>query len=197
VDYITKTDLILPFKEIWMVSNGGRNPKMNNHIPKPPKEGPKNQLFAYDFRNGHKSDGKELEDYDVFGKKVIAPGDGIISQVINGSIDIPPGEFDRFVGVGNCVIIDHKNGEWSVLAHFKHNSIKVKPGQKIKQGDLLGLCGNTGNTSEPHVHFHLQDNAMLHRATGIPAQFRKINVNGEIRENYEPTRFEKVSNIIK
>lgn len=193
MDYKTKTNLILPFKGVWVVGNGGRDPSTNNHI-RPEDQGPKNQLFAYDFKNKHKGDGKNLEDYEVFGKEVLAPGDGEIVQVINGAIDILPGERDRYVGVGNAVIIDHGNGEWSVLCHFKHNSIKVRVGEKIKQGDALGLCGNTGNTSEPHVHYHLQDNALLYRANGLPAQFAEIIVEGEEKINYEPIRGEEVSN---
>src|SRR3989344_4980374 len=106
MDYKTKTDLILPFNGIWMVSNGGRDSDTNNHRANPPEKGPKNQLYAYDFRNGHKDKGNKLEDYEVFGKDVIAPGKGRIVQVINGAIDILPGESDRFNGVGNTIVID-------------------------------------------------------------------------------------------
>lgn len=192
-DYKTKTDLILPFKNEWIVGNGGRNPETNNHI-KPDGTGPKSQSFAYDFKKSHSGDGKNLEDYEAFEQEVIVPGGGIIAQVINGSFDLPPGERDRNVGVGNAVIIDHQNGEWSMLAHFKHGSIKVTVGDKVKQGDLLGLCGNTGNTSEPHIHYHLQDNAHMYAAKGLPALFRRILVNGAIVENAEPIRNQTVSN---
>jgi murein DD-endopeptidase MepM/ murein hydrolase activator NlpD len=135
-----------------------------------------------------------LEDYNVFGKEVLAPGDGTISQVIDGSIDVLPGEKDRSVGVGNAIIIDHLNGEYSLLCHFKHSSIKVKVGDEVKQGDIIGLCGNTGNTSQPHVHFNLQDNSLMHKAKALPAQFKEIIVNGETKENFEPIKGDKVSN---
>ncbi|HEX7041659.1 MAG TPA: M23 family metallopeptidase [Patescibacteria group bacterium] len=192
MDYQTKTDLILPFQGTWTVTNGGRDASTNSHNR---DNGPENQLFAYDFRNGHVGDGKKLGDYQVFGKEVLAPGGGTVIQVINGSIDVQPGERDRSVGVGNAIIIDHHNGEYSLLCHFKHNSIKVNVGDEVKQGDVIGLCGNTGNTSEPHIHFNLQDNALMHIAKALPAQFRKILVNGEIKENYEPIREDKVTNL--
>ena len=194
MDYQTKTNLILPFNSVWLVSNGGRIPETNNHI-RPADQGPQNQLYAYDFRM--ESSGKEtkLEEFEVYGKEVLAPGDGRIIQVINGSIDILPGERDRSVGVGNAIIIDHQNGEYSLLCHFKHDSIKVKVNDTVKQGYVVGLCGNTGNTQQPHVHFNLQDGPLMHTAQALPAQFAKILVNGELKENYEPIRGEKVSNL--
>ena len=192
MDYQTKTKLILPFKGIWLVGNGGRDPSTNNHIR--PDAG-QNQIYAYDFKRGHKGEGKKLDDYEVFGEQVIAPANGIIIQVIDGSIDVLPGERDRSVGVGNAIIIDHQNGEYSLLCHFKHNSIKVKVGDKVSQGDLLGLCGNTGNTSEPHIHFNLQDGPLMHKANALPAQFAKILVDGKEKINYEPIRSQYVTNI--
>lgn len=194
MDYQTKTKLILPFKGTWMVSNGGRTPETNNHI-RPTDKGPQNQLYAYDFRMNNTGHEKALEDFPVFGKEVITPGDGSIIQVINGAIDVMLGERDRSIGVGNAVMINHQNGEYSLLCHFKHNSIRVKVGDKVKREDLLGLCGNTGNTSQPHIHFHLQDNPRLHLGKALPAQFRKIMVDGKIKENYEPIRGQYVANI--
>ncbi|MCL4366296.1 M23 family metallopeptidase [Patescibacteria group bacterium] len=193
MDYQTKTNLILPFNGTLTVTNGGRTTETNNHF-RPPDQGPQNQLYAYDFRNEHTGTGEKLEDYEVFGKDVIAPGTGTVIQVINGSIDVDPGERDRSVGVGNAIIIDHHNGEYSLLCHFKQDSIKVKVGDEVQQGDVIGLCGNTGNTSQPHIHFNLQDGPLMHIAKALPAQFKKIKVNGELKENYEPVKGEKVSN---
>lgn len=189
MDYQTKTSLILPFKGIWTVGNGGRNPKLNNHHKS------RSQRYAYDFRGSHKGNGKKLEDYEAFGADVIAPAGGVVCQIINGAIDIQLRERDTFMYPGNMIVIDHKNGEWSVICHFKQDSIKVRLGDKIKQGDLLGFCGNTGNTSEPHIHYHLQDNPLMIRATGLPANFEKILVNGELKENFEPERGQKVANL--
>ena len=193
MDYQTKTKLTLPFKGTWLVSNGGRTPETNNHI-RPADKGPQNQLYAYDFRIQNTGKEKILEDYPVFGKEVLAPGDGTIIQVINGAIDVKIGERDRSVGVGNAVIIDHQNGEYSLLCHFKHDSIIIKVGDKVKRGHLLGLCGNTGNTMQPHIHFNLQDGPLMHTAKALPAQFKKIVVDGETEINYEPIRGQFVSN---
>ena len=193
VDYKTKTNLALPFKGTWLVSNGGRTPETNSHV-RPAEQGPQNQLYAYDFRM--ESTGKEtkLEEFKVYGKEVLAPADGAIIQIINGSVDVLPGERDRSVGVGNAIIIDHQNGEYSLLCHFKYNSIKVEVGDMVKQGMVIGLCGNTGNTFQPHIHFNLQDDPLMHKANALPAQFRRILVANKEKLNYEPVRGEKVSN---
>lgn len=193
MEYKTKTSLILPFKGIWLVSNGGRTKETNNHN-RPPDMGPQNQLYAYDFRMDNDGKEKKLIDFPVFGKEVLAPGSGIVVQIINGSIDIEIGERDRSVGVGNAVIIDHRNGEYSLLCHFKHNSIKVKVGDKVTQGDVLGLCGNTGNTTQPHIHFNLQDGPYMHKSQALPAQFAKIIVDGQEKICFEPIRGQYVSN---
>ena len=189
----TKTPLILPFEGEWFVSNGGKDPKTNSHI-RPPDQGPQNQLYAYDFRFENTGQEKTLQDYQAYGKQVISPGTGIITQVIDGSIDVQVGERDRSVGVGNAIIIDHQNGEYSLLCHFKHRSINVKPGDNVNQGQELGLCGNTGNTTQPHIHFNLQDSPLMHKSKALPAAFTKINVDGEEKINYEPNGGQHVSN---
>lgn len=195
VDYKTKTKLILPFKGVWVVGNGGRSPKTNNHQD-PDGGGPKDQKFAYDFISVHvKNEGKNLEDYEAFGAEVICLGNGIISEVLNSRADVLIGETDENVVTGNMILIDHKKGEWSLICHLKQNSIKVKIGDRVKQGDVIGLCGNSGNTTEPHVHYQLQDGPFIHKATGLPAQFARIIVNGEEKKNYEPIRGEEVSNL--
>ena len=193
MNYQTKTNLILPFKGILIVSNGGRTAETNNHF-RPAESGPQNQLYAYDFRTENTGREKTLEDYEVFSKEVLAPADGIIAQVINGAIDVLPGERDRSVGVGNTIIIDHQNGEYSLLCHFKHKSITVKVGDIVKQGVVIGLCGNTGNTSQPHIYFNLQDGPLMHKAKALPAQFVKIIVDGVEKTRYEPIRRQKVYN---
>jgi hypothetical protein len=194
MDYKTKTSLILPFHGTWLVSNGGQTPETNSHI-RPAESSPQNQLYAYDFRMESTGQETTLDEFIVFGKEVLAPASGIVVQVIDGSIDVLPGERDRSVGVGNAVILDHQNGEFSLLCHFKFNSITVHAGDKVKQGDVIGLCGNTGNSTQPHIHFNLQDGPRMHLALALPAQFKNILVDGVEKTDYEPIRGQMVSNI--
>ena len=59
-------------------------------------------------------------------------------------------------GYGNYVIIDHGNGYRTLYAHMLNNSIVVKPGQKVSQGQKLGIMGSTGRSTGPHLHFEIK-----------------------------------------
>lgn len=78
--------------------------------------------------------------------------------------------------LGNHVIIDHGNGEFSVYAHLKHGSPQVKQGQMVMAGETIGALGSSGNSTEPHLHFQMCDNADLNRCRSVPVQFRSINL---------------------
>ena len=82
-----------------------------------------------------------------------------------------------------------------MFAHLKEKSIRVKKGQIVKQGDVLGQCGNSGNSTEPHLHLSLQNVENMNIATGAQLFFEKIKVNGEIKEDYLPVKGEKIKNI--
>ncbi|MNY29039.1 hypothetical protein D3C86_1630580 [compost metagenome] len=63
----------------------------------------------------------------------------------------------------------------------------------VKRGQLLGLCGNSGNSSEAHLHFHIQDQEDFTMATGIKCYFDKLKVNGADKTEYSPVKGDKVS----
>ena len=78
------------------------------------------------------------------------------------------------------------------FAHFKQHSIIVKQGQKVKSGELLGQCGNSGNSTEPHLHFHLQNVEDMTIAVGAKCYFEKILVNGNLKSDYSPIKGDKL-----
>jgi murein DD-endopeptidase MepM/ murein hydrolase activator NlpD len=81
---------------------------------------------------------------------------------------------------GNHVVLDHGNGEFSLLAHLQKGSLRVKAGDTVKAGQPLGLCGNSGNTSEPHLHIHLQTGPEFPGATeGLPMAFTDFLADGK------------------
>ena len=90
---------------------------------------------------------------------------------------------------GNHVVLDLGNGEYTLLAHLQHGSLRVRAGDHVKAGQPLGLCGNSGNTSEPHVHMHLQDRPKLFGdAVGLPLEFEDYQADGTAVTRGVPTQ---------
>ena len=191
-----KTKLSLPFRGKWLVFWGGDTKELNLHHDAP------NQRFAFDFLgvdekgNTRKGDAQINEDYSAFGREVLAPADGVVTDVINGVRDNIPGSMNPYSALGNAVFIQHREHEVSVLAHLKLGSIKVKVGDTVKKGQIIGLCGNSGNSSEPHLHYHLQNTPIIQNGTGIKCYFEKVIVTDdskkEPRMNYSPVKGEIV-----
>ena len=181
----------LPFEGEWFVFWGGRELKQNYHAAN------RNQRFAYDFvmhRDGksHQGDGLALGDYYCWGQPLLSPADAVVVEAVDGLPDQPIGSMDRKHPAGNHLILDLGNGEYALLAHFQQNSLRVKAGDAVKKGETLGLCGNSGNTSEPHLHFHLQTGKGFGEGDGLPAQFQHYQANGQPVPRGEPMRGQTV-----
>lgn len=194
-----KTPVYLPFnpREKWYVFWGGTTEAQNYH------NGTPQQKYAFDFlikdENGRSfvGDGKQNIDYFAYGKQIFAAADGEVVEVVDGVTENAPGETNPFNATGNTIVIKVGEGEYLTYAHFKTYTIKVKAGEKVKKGQLLGLCGNSGNSTEPHLHFQMQNTAMMSQGTGIKIRFAKImlydNKGPQIMQDYSPVKGEKVS----
>jgi len=192
-----QTNLDLPFKGQWLVFWGGDTKELNQHYDTP------NQRFAFDFLGAddegktRKGDGLANENYFAFGREILAPADGIVTDVINGVRDNVPGSMNPYSALGNVVFIEHREYEVSVLAHLKLDSIKVKVGDKVKRGQIIGLCGNSGNSSEPHLHYHLQNTPIIQDGTGTKCNFQNVTLikdgKKEPKTNYSPTKGEIIT----
>lgn len=173
----TKTVFDFPFQDQWFVFWGGMNSLVNYHYEF------ENQRYAYDFliRNDYSTyegDPTLNESYFAFGKEYLAPADGIVVKVENGVKDNNPvGKMNREQPFGNYVILDHGNKEFSYLVHFKYQTVVVEEGDKVKKGDLLGLVGNSGNSSEPHIHFHVADSP-------DPMTSKSINITFDRKDKF-------------
>ncbi|MDY0324258.1 MAG: M23 family metallopeptidase [Candidatus Carbobacillus sp.] len=173
-----------PLAGTWTVVNGGPDPDTSHSWELI------GQRFAYDFfitderGKSHRDDGRRLEDYYAFGAPVLAPADGVVVKAKDGRRDYPrPGEFDPLVWslVGNYVVIQHEGGEYSLLAHLRHGSVRVKRGERVKRGQVVGEVGNSGNSSEPHLHFQVQDSPHFLLAASLPvrlSKYRRLVSNG-------------------
>jgi hypothetical protein len=128
----------------------------------------------------HRNDGNRNEDWFGFGTPIYAPGDGVVVKAAGDRADGSQGKrapLDRdavmkdiTLLMGNFAIVDHGNGEYSLLAHLKNGSMAVKVGDRVKQGQKIGEMGCSGDAMFPHLHYQLQRDAYL--GDGLPAYFR-------------------------
>ncbi|MEY2465628.1 MAG: hypothetical protein QOD03_149 [Verrucomicrobiota bacterium] len=103
---------------------------------------------------------------------------------VGGTVESTVDEFpDNLLGVkdtkhpaGNHVVIKMADNRFVFLAHFQKGSIKIKPGDRVKVGQELGKCGNSGNSDGPHIHMHVQDTSTLNQGFGQNMIFTNINV---------------------
>lgn len=186
--------LLLPFKGSWTVVWGGTTREQNYHVDVPA------QRYAFDFvvtdpgGRSFKNAGTSNEDYHAFGKEIIAPCDADVVMVVDGIPDNIPGKMNTVFVTGNTVILKTVHNEYLLFAHFKKHSIAVREGQEVKKGTPLGLCGNSGNSSEPHLHFHIQDGIDLGSSMGVACYFENLKVNGSIKKDHAPVKGEKIEN---
>lgn len=168
----TQNEYAFPFKGDWFVFWGGNNALINYHYEY------ESQRYAYDFiqrKDGHSYSGDPLknESYYAFGQPLYAPLDGkVVSVVSNIPDNTPVGKMNPEVPAGNEVIIEHTNGEYSIIGHMKKGSALVKVGDTVKTGDQLGLVGNSGNSSEAHLHYQVSDGADLFTSKAIPIKWK-------------------------
>jgi len=96
------------------------------------------------------------EDFFCYNKPVISPADGVIVDIIDHIDDNEPGKVNTIQNWGNTIIIKHLDFLYSQLSHIKPGTFKVKKGDFVRQGEVLALCGNSGRSPEPHLHFQVQ-----------------------------------------
>ena len=176
-----QTELLLPFTGVWIVSAGGEireGTSLQNLI---------HQTYSFEFSGvnaaglRYKNDGKANEDYFGYAREITAPAGGTVVEVIDGIRDNAPGLRNPYALIGNAIVIQHSNREYSVLAFLKQGSIRVKVGDRISRGQVLAQCGNSGNAAEPLLHYHLQDSPYLQTAKGMKFYFERamVSTNGK------------------
>ncbi len=187
------TPMSLPFKGEWFTFWGGDTKAQNYHVVS------KTQKDAFDFLvldkkgKSYERSGTRNEDYYAFGKPIYAVCDALVYKVITGVEDNRPGITNPFQMLGNSVILKTDNEEYIVYAHFEKETIKVKEGDYVKRDQYLGNCGNSGNSTEAHLHFHIQDGPNIMGAVGVKCFFDRLYVNGTLEEDYSPVKGDKIS----
>ena len=100
--------------------------------------------------------GQALGDYYCFNKPVLAAADGVVEEVVQNVPDNAIGEVNLRQNWGNTVVLRHAPGVYSQLSHLRAHSVRVRPGDAVRRGDVLAACGSSGRSPEPHLHFQVQ-----------------------------------------
>lgn len=176
----------LPLDGPILVGWGGDGLSGNYHVRYP------DQRWAYDLlvakdRQTHSGDGTKYEEYYCYGLPVLSPADGEVMAVLDGMRDTPLGAAGVVTPAGgNQVVIRVAPRQFLFLCHLQRGSIQVREKEQVTRGQELAMVGNSGNTSEPHLHIHLQDSADLHLGEGIPLYFYNYRVDGKVIERGMP-----------
>lgn len=161
-------DIAAPFSAgTYLVAHGGSTETVNAHLHTLDQSVERfrpwrGQSLALDIIRitsfGWRSDGWRPKDparYVTFGTPLLAPCAGTVAVAVDGLPDMPVPEMDREHLPGNFVVIDC-GGFAVALAHLRQGSVVVEEGDQVQVGDPLGEMGNSGNSSEPHLHIHAQ-----------------------------------------
>ena len=171
-----------PFNDEWFVYWGGDNELFNYHYPI------ETQRYAYDFIKINKDsgmsyfeDGMRCKHYYAYNTPVYAPLNGVVVDIENNIKDNRIGQTNQRQPLGNYVMIKHSTNEFSLIGHLKQHSIKVNIGDEITDNVMIGLCGNSGNSSEPHIHFQVSNQPSLLEGQSLKVNFEnnRTPIKGE------------------
>jgi hypothetical protein len=176
-DYSNPVELAFPLKGgNFYMAHGGTNELINHHCSVSA------QKYAIDvlrlnqlgFR-ANKWFPKELGDFYIFGSTIYSPCDGSVIESFDQCEDLQPMVMNAEYPAGNYLAINKSGSEIIIiLAHLMKSSLLVKKGDVVKKGQPIAKVGNTGNTSEPHLHIHAVLNHtgdFLFTAEGVPITF--------------------------
>ncbi len=145
------------------------------------------QRFAIDWEQLdeqgriYAGDPKNPLSYVIYGQPAYAVADARVAAVVDGLPDWPPGSFPPNLPIeqadGNHVILDLGDGRYALYAHLKARSIPVRVGERVRRGQELGRVGTSGNSSEPHLHFHVTDGPSALASNGVPYRLSRFSTS--------------------
>ena len=144
------------------------------------------QRFAIDWEridDSHRLVRGDLRDprsYVIYGEPVLAVAEGVVAAARDGLPDQVPGALPSGIGMeevdGNFVVLDLGNDVFVLYAHLRPGSLRVRVGERVRRGQVLGAVGNTGNSQAPHLHLHVMDGRSPLAADGLPYVFDDFTV---------------------
>lgn len=131
----------------------------------------------------YSGDSKDNKSYRAYGAEIHAVADGVVTQIKDSIQQNVPGD-TRAVPMtletigGNHVIVEIADGVFAFYAHMQPGSLRVKSGDHVRRGQVLGLVGNSGNSTEPHLHFQLCNASSELGSEGLPYAFSSFELQG-------------------
>jgi murein DD-endopeptidase MepM/ murein hydrolase activator NlpD len=178
----------------WLTANGPANESGHRRALIPVAGAPSiAQRFAIDYvrvlddNKTFSGDQLKNESYPAEGVDALAVANGTVVAVKDSIPENVPGINSRAVPItletvgGNHVIIDIGGGKYAFYAHLKPGSIRVKRGDRVTRGQVVGLVGNSGNSTEPHLHFHISDGNSPLGSEGVPYRQEAFEIVGRCR----------------
>ena len=165
----------------WMAANGpGRESQHRRALVATEGSARIAQRFAIDWVQMYpaggtfQGDAKDNKSYRAYGAEVLAVANGSVVATKDGIPENIPGPTSRAVPItsetvgGNHIVLDIGGGRYAFYAHLQPGSLKVKVGDRVTRGQVIGLVGNAGNSTEPHLHFHISDGVSPLGSEGLP-----------------------------
>jgi hypothetical protein len=159
------------------------------------------QRFAIDWErlNGeHRlfvGDPKDVKNYFAYGQEVLAVADAAVVRAVDRFGDQVPGPLPPSIPLqeadGNHIILDLGNGRFALYAHLQPGSIRVHVGDRVRRGQILARVGNTGNTTAPHLHFHVMSATLSLASNGLPYVIDTFDLVGRVRSTPEFDKAER------
>jgi hypothetical protein len=136
-----------------------------------------------------RTDGKKSEDWLCYGVAILAVAPGTVVEVMRDLPNEPPGVAPADLNLahiaGNHVTLDLGGGRFAMYAHLAPQSVTVHVGDHVKAGDMLGLLGNSGNTTGPHLHFQISDRPSTIDTTSLPFVFQNMLLQSRTSANLD------------
>jgi hypothetical protein len=145
---------------------------------------------------------RALARYASFGQPLLSPTEGVVMACTGEHPDVPaaPGQLPGPGGPGNHVIIEAEGVGHILLGHLVQGSLLVSPGERVVEGQPVGRVGNSGSSSQPHLHIEVLDQlppdlgqagGLSFPASGLPFGFRGVVVNGrDVPDRVVPRRLD-------
>lgn len=182
----------LPFMGRWTVSQGVEGEHTHKGLWR----------YAWDFivqderGTQYKGSGCMLTDYYCFRKPVVATASGLVVAIMDDVEDNCLGEVDNVHNWGNYVVLKHAEGLYSAVCHLEKGSLTSKVGDWVEKGDILALCGNSGYSPFPHLHFQFQTSPIMGSPTLDFCLSSFVSNEGEVVPYGRPKLGDSVSNLL-